>query len=423
MRGRVRHARARFAAMVAANSLGSFNENFFKEAAMLVAVASGKSYLQGYGVIIFTLPAILLAAPAGWLSDRFPKRRVIISIKLIEAMAMGGGAYGLYSGNWTLIFIMASLMAAQSVIFSPAVNGLIPELFLPEYVTKANAIIKVIVLAAILIGVAGAGFALGRKGGAWGSFSPGRALVMSIAIGVTAAGFLSSLWVPGFPAASPRKEFPRRGPLDTLSRLYAFRKDRLMAIAVAINVFMYVLGSLQIQVINQLGIRQFHAGETLTGLMIVAELLGFGIGGFASTLLAKGEKWYRALAPSTGLMAVFMGMMAAVPLLGGAIQIQALFVLLIAAGAAGGLLIIACGSFIQIRAGADSRGTVLAAVNFAVYSGVLASGPLANLLNAYVLPTASFGIMGLATLPAAGVLHAAVLQTRKQERDADKRQP
>ncbi len=63
---------APFAAMVAADVLGAFNENFFKEAAMLVAIAGGKSYLQGYGAIVFTMPFLILAAPAGW-QTVFPK--------------------------------------------------------------------------------------------------------------------------------------------------------------------------------------------------------------------------------------------------------------------------------------------------------------------------------------------------------------
>ncbi len=407
MQGRAQNTGAakRFAAMVATNALGAFNENFFKEAAMLVAIAAGKSYLQGYSTMIFAFPFLLFAAPAGWLADRFPKRRVIIGVKLFEVMAMSTGAYGLYTGNWTLIFIMASLMATQGVIFSPAINGSIPELFPDGYIVKANAIMTVAVLSAILAGVAGAGFALGRKEAVWSGGPQGRTLVMFIAIGVTIAGFLFSVGVPGFPAAAPRKKFPWRGPAATLAELYRFRKDRLLAIAVATDAFVYVLGSLQIQVINQLGLWQLRAGETLTGLMVVAQLVGFGIGGFVSSLFARGAGWHRALSPGAGLMALSMGLIPAASGLAPLQRLYAFLALFIAAGAGGGMLLVACRSFIQVRATAAERGTVLAAANFAIFGGIMLSGPLANLMNKHILPTTSYGAMGAVALLASGFLY------------------
>lgn len=405
MRGRLPHTGPRFAAMVATNALGAFNENFFKEAAMLLAIATGKGYLQGYGTMIFTFPFLIFAAPAGWLADRFPKRRVIIGVKLFEVIAMSAGAYGLYAGNWTLIFIMASLMATQGVIFSPAINGTIPELFPDEHVTRANAVMTVAVLSAILGGVAGAGFALGRRQAVWSGGPHGRTLVMLVVIGFTVAGFLFSLGVPGFPAASARKKFPWRGPAATLSELNAFRRDKLLAIAVATNVFVYLLGSLQIQFINELGLSQLRAGETLTGLLVVAQLVGFGIGGFASSMLAGGPRWHRVLSPGAGFMALSMGLMPAATGLPPPERIHAFLVLLLAAGAGGGMLLVACRSFIQVRAAAVERGTVLAAANFAIFGGVMLSGPLANLMNGYLLPTTSYGLMGVSALLASAALH------------------
>jgi acyl-[acyl-carrier-protein]-phospholipid O-acyltransferase/long-chain-fatty-acid--[acyl-carrier-protein] ligase len=355
--------------------------------------------------MVFTLPFLLFAAPAGWLADRFPKRRVIVGVRLFEVAAMSIGAYGLYSGNWTLIFIMASLMATQSVVFSPAINGSIPELFPKERVPKANAIMMVAVLSAILIGVAGAGFALGRKQGVWSGGPQGRELVMFIAIAVSVLGFLSSLGVPGFPAASPGKKFPWRGPAHTLQQLYAFRRDRLLFAAIIANVFVYMIGSLEIQVINQLGLKQLHAGEVVTGLMVVAQLVGFGLGGSVSSLLSRGSGWYRAVPSGAVVMALSMGFISAIPLLPPHERMQAFFILFVAAGAGGGLILVASNSFIQVHAATDVRGTVLAAANFAIFGGILVSGPLANTLNKYILPTTSYGIMGAVSLLVAGLFY------------------
>ncbi|HQA53805.1 MAG TPA: MFS transporter, partial [Spirochaetota bacterium] len=143
--------------------LGAFNDNFYKQAAMLIAVSSGLTQNQGYAVTIFTLPFLLFAAPAGWLADRIQKRKVIIISKWAELFAMLSGAAGLITGSWPLIFIMLAIMATQTTVFSPAVNGYLPDLFPEEKIVRVNGILRMIVTTAILSGIALAGPALDSR--------------------------------------------------------------------------------------------------------------------------------------------------------------------------------------------------------------------------------------------------------------------
>ncbi len=78
----VRQARSRFLAMAGAYSLGVFNDNFLKQGLSLLAITAALSSLQGWIAILFTLPFILLAAPAGWMADRFSKRTIVIGSKV-----------------------------------------------------------------------------------------------------------------------------------------------------------------------------------------------------------------------------------------------------------------------------------------------------------------------------------------------------
>ncbi|MHC4294213.1 MAG: hypothetical protein ACYSTL_01365, partial [Planctomycetota bacterium] len=71
LRLQIRRARGKFAAMAATYCLGVFNDGFFRQSVMLIAVAAGHKALQGYVMAVFTLPYLLFAAPAGWLADRF----------------------------------------------------------------------------------------------------------------------------------------------------------------------------------------------------------------------------------------------------------------------------------------------------------------------------------------------------------------
>ena len=72
--------RFKFAAMVGVYFAGTLNDNFCRQCVMMLAVAHGLAYLQGYITVLFTLPFVLFAAYAGFLSDRFSKRSVICII-------------------------------------------------------------------------------------------------------------------------------------------------------------------------------------------------------------------------------------------------------------------------------------------------------------------------------------------------------
>jgi MFS family permease len=87
--------RRKFTAMIAVCFMGTFNDNFYRQGAILLAVAGGLAYLQSYIMVLFTLPFIVFAAYAGFLADRFSKRSVIIASKLISLAAFIAGAVGL----------------------------------------------------------------------------------------------------------------------------------------------------------------------------------------------------------------------------------------------------------------------------------------------------------------------------------------
>jgi acyl-[acyl-carrier-protein]-phospholipid O-acyltransferase/long-chain-fatty-acid--[acyl-carrier-protein] ligase len=373
--------------------VGVFNDNFFKQAALLMAVAAGKSEIQGYATIIFTLPFIVFASQAGWCADRFSKRSVVIAAKALELVAMIFGALGVLYGNWILILVMLGIEGTQATIFSPALNGSIPELYPPEYVITANAIIKMISTAAILIGIAVAGFVLDLQGtvGVW---PLNHATVAAVVIGISVCGVLMSFGVAKFPAASPKAKFPWQ-PFETLKVLYAIRLDSLLAISIAANTFFWFIGSLNVLAINELGLSQFKLSNSITSVLVVAELVGIAGGGLLSIYLAKKIKWYRLLAPAAAVMAVCMAAVGAVPYCAESAKLACLLTALAVLGIAGGVFVIPLESFIQVRPAADRKGATIAAANFAAFSGILLSGPTLNFFNRLAItPSSDFAIMG-----------------------------
>ena len=403
---RIRQARAKFICMAGSYTLGTFNDNFYKQAALVLAVEAGRTSMQGYAVAAFTLPFIILAAPAGWMADRFSKRHVVIGAKTTEFLAMLVGALGVCIGNWPLIFTMLAIMGVQATFFSPAMNGSLPELYPESYVPRANAVLRMLVTLAILAGVALAGVALDQPG-LWRGIGRGRWAVAITVIGVALVGLLVSFGVPRRPAANPAARYPWDGPIHTCRHLLLTLRDPLLAVTILADVFIWFVGSLGILIINPLGIDQFGLSKTMTSGLVATQLVGIGVGGLLASRFIRGPAWYRSVAPAGAAMSVVMIALLGVPHAAPAAQRPILFGLIFLLGLLGGLILIPVESFLQVRPAAHEKGSVLAAVNFVVFSGILISGFAANGLNAWFRPTVAFGITGALSLAASVALHIA----------------
>ena len=390
----IRHGRGRFTCIAAAYGLGVFNDNFFKQTALLLAVVARCNSMQGFALAAFTLPFILFAAPAGWMSDRFPTSRGVVGAKCCELVAMLAGAAGVCLGQWWLIFTMLTIMGLQATFFSPALNGSLPESYPEWYIPRANGILRMLVNISILSGIAMAGVALGVKG-EWLGIKAGRWVVAVAVVVVSAVGLLVSLGVPKHPAANPTAKFPWHGPVKTVRDLIATRQDRLLMMSIIVNVFVWFLGSAEILIINTLGIQQFHLTELATSGLIVSQLMGIGLGGLLVMHRVEARRWYRVL-PVAGLcMGLTMVVIQAVPLFAAPVRVYALFALMFSVGLTAGIILIPIESFLQIRPAPAQKGAVLSAVNFVVFAGVLLSSLIANVLNAYLTPTTAFGVLGV----------------------------
>ena len=216
-----------------------------------------------------------------------------------------------------------------------------------------------------------------------------------------------SLGVPCRPAADARRVFPWSGPVETVRELRSVFQDRLLGTIVWSDVFIWSAGALQLLLINPLGLVQFHLSKQFTSGLVASQMIGIGVGGLLAARWAKGDRWYRVLVPGCLAMAAFLGCMAAVPCLPAPMQVPVLFPILAFVGASGGLVMIPCESFIQVRPAPERKGAVWASANGIVFTGIVVASLVSNAMNSWLAPTASFGFL------AAGALaFAAWLRTR-----------
>ncbi|CAA6820266.1 MAG: Putative 2-acylglycerophosphoethanolamine acyltransferase / acyl-acyl carrier protein synthetase (EC [uncultured Sulfurovum sp.] len=101
---------------------------------------------------LILLPFILLFSPAGFLSDKYAKVKII---RVASLVAVGVTTLILFSyimGWFWIAFGLTFVLAAQSAIYSPAKYGLIKEMVGKKKLTAANSVVQSVTIVAILAG-------------------------------------------------------------------------------------------------------------------------------------------------------------------------------------------------------------------------------------------------------------------------------
>lgn len=98
------------------------------------------------------LPFLLVFSPAGYLSDKFPKQRIMQIAAFCAIPIILGILYAYHSGDFKLAFGLTFLLGLQAAIYSPAKYGYIKELAGPEQLAPANSALQSVSIVAILGG-------------------------------------------------------------------------------------------------------------------------------------------------------------------------------------------------------------------------------------------------------------------------------
>jgi acyl-CoA synthetase (AMP-forming)/AMP-acid ligase II/MFS family permease/acyl carrier protein len=394
--------------MGVAYAMGTFNDNFFKQAVIFLAASVQLEWIQGVAAALFALPFVLLSAWGGWCADTFPKKRVVVWAKYMELAAMLIGALAIcatgFITHWWGMMAVVFLMGLQSTFFTPALTGAIPENFSANEVPKVNAVLKLATTASILLGIAMAGVVLElpvppfmrpllqQEHLAFGRLAIGIASLLVAVIGILAAYGIRK---------SPKKEqpklpFPWLGPVDSCRHaLEYWRGDRPLFLAIVSEAFFYCISAFVLLSIADLGV---HIGFslTITSLLSVALAIGICIG---AVLAGRYEAsvWRRFMLPAGMGMACGLIVAALAPLMPSGLRLYWLLVVFTFTGISGGYYLIPLTSFIQIRPPTGEKGKVLGTANFAAFSGILLSGlvfaPLGFLHPALHLAGAGFAIL------------------------------
>jgi acyl-[acyl-carrier-protein]-phospholipid O-acyltransferase/long-chain-fatty-acid--[acyl-carrier-protein] ligase len=398
--------------------LGAFNDNFYKQLMLLLAipVAPGALDQQQVATIVFALPFVLFSGIAGFLSDRYSKQRVIIMAKTAEIGIMGLGMLGFlmygttgYGGLLVVLF----LMGIHSAFFGPSKYGILPELFLSKDLPRANGIVLMTTFLAIIFGTVSAGY-LGTQ-----LDSPRQPLVDDpqqlwigsvICIGIAVAGTWTSLFIRPVPPAQPGLLLRSDSWAVSRATIRLLVQDRpLIGAVLATSVFWLVSG-IAMQAVNSFGIKQLKCSMLETSIMTACIGIGIAFGSVLAGKLSQGKADPKVV--RWGLYGIFVALVMMSLSLPQTLlrESQHLFgyhgslPVLVMLGAAAGLFAIPLQVFLQSRPPVNQKGRMISVMNLANYVAILMSGVTYGLLDAIVTTllwprSFIFGFMALFILP------------------------
>jgi MFS family permease len=379
-----------FWGMTATQFFGAFNDNLFKQLMLLLAIPVGaaaaqKADEQGLATMIFSLPFVLFSGFAGYLSDRYSKRTMIVVCKVAEIGIMllgmiGFLAYG--STGYRGLLVVLFLMGTHSAFFGPGKYGILPELFREEDLPRANGVILMTTFLAIIFGTASAGLLSYLLSDGAGQRVPERLWIGSLlCMGIGVLGTLMSLMVRPVPAAVPDLKFQFSGLAIPPATRSLLANDRPLLAALIVSCMFWLVSGVALQSVNSLGMTQLGVGEGPTSLLTAVIGLGIAVGAVLAGRISRGKVDFRLGGWGASAMAAgFFLMAVSLPQAGGGFRhllgFAGSFPALIFLGGAAGMLAIPVQVFIQTRPPEDQKGRMIAVMNLTNFMAILLSGAI-----------------------------------------------
>lgn len=334
-------------------------------------------------------PGIALAPLGGRLADTVDRRKVMIGLTALQALALlpllfVHGAHGL-----GIVYGVIVAQASLAALFDPAKNALLPTLVQPAQLVPANS----------LVGLGGAMARL--AGGPLGGLLLATGSLRTIVIADASTFLLAGLLVARVPR--PAGQRPRRGAAsDALAAptggLRAILRRPAVRAALGVALVADIAQGIFVVLFIVFVARRLHGGAAETGLLRGVQAAGAIAGGLL--LAARGDRW-RPLALAA-MAAIAFGVLDLTIWNGPLVtRTEVVYVLLfVCAGAPGVIMETAGISFLQRATGEGERGRAFAALglteNAGQALGLLAAGVLTAPLGLTALLDAQAGLYLLA---------------------------
>ena len=403
-----------FWGFTATQFLGAFNDNLYKQLALLLFVAvpvgpeGKKTDLQVVALLAFSLPFILFSGFAGYLSDRWSKSRIIVGCKLAEVLIMllGVGGFlllaerGLSAVTVAAISFVLFLMGSHSAMFGPSKYGVLPSLFAARELPRVNGVVIMTTFLAIIFGSSLAGLLMDS----WGD----RLWLTGVTgMAIAGLGVATALCVRRLKPALPELKFNVDALFIPREIRDVLRADRSLGAALLVSTIFWLSAAIVQPAVNALGKLQLAVDNTRTSLLVAVISAGIAGGSVIAGLMSRSQVDRRVQNLGAIGMTVTL-LVLAIPfgpqrhLLG----YNGSVVALIALGGFTGMFAVPLQVFIQSRPPEALKGRTIATQNLLNWIGIFLSTPIYGVGN-YLLtvvgmpPNGMFALTAFLMLPVA----------------------
>jgi acyl-[acyl-carrier-protein]-phospholipid O-acyltransferase / long-chain-fatty-acid--[acyl-carrier-protein] ligase len=304
--------------MIVQQTQNAFNDKLAQFMLIALGGAVAVSVESAAGIMI-SLPFVLFAPVAGWLSDRYSKRTVLLGSALLQSVALLWVYAAVLLRNLPLAMVGFFILAVQAAFFSPAKLGINKELVGSRHLGFATSIQQMLAMLAMLAGqiVAGHWFDVrfhelgGAPSAAWPA-AAGPLLVLTL----TSLPALVLAWIVPRVPAQGGGPFRLRVCVSHFGALADLWRDRSMRRAsFGVAFFWGFAAYLNLWTVKLAKVLT-HGNEgfgSIMSLFMAAASLGMAAGfGFSSWILRK-RIHLGLVVPAALLMALLSFVLARVP--------------------------------------------------------------------------------------------------------------
>ena len=352
-----------FVYLILAQALAVFDDNTFKQLVLLFVTArvislATRNLVISLGTALYVLPYIVFSTYAGQVADRFSKRRVIIFIKILEASLLVLATIAMAVGQVTALLAVLFLLGIHACFLDPAKEGILPQIFPDEDLSRANGLMQLTVYTMIVSGPVAAGLLLD-------AFLSKPYVPVSMLVGTALLGLVVATGISRVPAIAPGEKFRWNAVSEFRRDFQEIRASRALFQTVLAIAYFWFLGAVYLQNVIGYGRDLLHLSNTGISQLTASVSIGVGLGAFVAGKLS-GDQVELGLVPIGSIGLGFFGVF----LFFGHHTFAQVFIGHFLLGFSGGIFIIPLQSYLQAHAGEHSKGRVIATSNVLTFTAV-----------------------------------------------------
>ncbi|PPD45023.1 MAG: acyl-[ACP]--phospholipid O-acyltransferase [Methylocystis sp.] len=281
-------ASRRFAPLFWRQFFAAFNDNFLKNALVLLILAqiggeTGASLVTLAGAV-FIAPFFFLSGVAGEMADKFDKAAIARRLSLAEIGVAALSAGGFYFSNVPTLFAALVLFGITGALFGPVKYGILPDHLTREELPAGNALVESATFLAILAGTIAGGLAMQEHG------SPAGALAFAVGVmAVALASYAAAWYIPPTTSAAPGLKIDVNIFRSTFRLLGALRAEPMLRKLTTVTSLFWLFGSIAMSLMPPLVTHALHGAESVVTLHLAIFAVAIAIGSGLAAFLLKGR--------------------------------------------------------------------------------------------------------------------------------------